>query len=1417
MDKQSPEVRKYIAERADLLGAIRLPNNAFKKNAGTEVTTDILFLQKRDRPQVIEPDWVHLGQTPDGITVNSYFVEHPEMVLGTLKLDDMMYGSAKEVTCEPLPDVSISDLLHEAVKHIGGQYKEAELPDLGENEAIDKTLPADPNVKNYSYTVVDGEVYYRENSIMVQPNLNATAQERVKGMVELRDCVHDLIDKQLYGAGDTEITQVQNRLNQLYDDFSAKYGLINDRPNRAAFAEDSSYYLLCSLEILDEDHKLKCKADMFTKRTIMPNTVVTSVDTAAEALAVSIAEKAGVDMPYMSELTGKSVEELAADLRGVIFQIPEPAKSDGSVRYVTADEYLSGNVREKLRIAEAYAADNPAFTVNVEALTAAQPKKLEAHEIDVRLGATWIDKSYIQQFMFELLNPAFYHRRKICVNYSEVTAEWNISGKSVDSANINAFHVYGTDRINAYRILEETLNLRDVRIYDTVTDADGKERRVLNSKETTLAQQKQQAIKDAFQDWIWKDQDRRHTLVDRYNELFNSSRPREYNGEHIRFNGMNPEISLREHQKNAVAHILYGGNTLLAHEVGAGKTFEMVAAAMESKRLGLCNKPLFAVPNHLTEQWASEFLRLYPSANILVTTKKDFEPANRKKFCARIATGNYDAVIMGHSQFEKIPMSKERQEQLLQSQIEEITDGISELEASNAERFTIKQLERTKKSLESRLAKLQDDTRKDDVITFEQLGVDRLYVDEAHSFKNCFLYTKMRNVAGLSTSDSQKSSDMLMKCRYLDEITGNKGVVFATGTPVSNSMTELFVMMRYLQHDTLEKKHLNHFDAWASTFGETTTAIELAPEGTGYRARTRFAKFFNLPELMNLFKEAADIKTADQLHLPTPTPVYHNVVAQPTEVQQAMMTELSERATKVHSGTIDPSVDNMLKITSDGRKLGLDQRIINPNLPDDPMSKVNLCIDNIHQIWTDTQPEKLTQLVFCDISTPKGKTSDKVSGKAVDADVHGVVGTIDNDIPDEKPFTVYEDIRDKLIARGVPASEIAFIHDADTEVKKKELFGKVRSGQVRILLGSTSKMGAGTNCQDRLVALHDLDCPWRPGDLEQRKGRIVRQGNMNPEVHIYRYVTEKSFDSYLWQTVENKQKFISQIMTSKSPVRTCDDVDETALSYAEVKALCAGDDRIREKMNLDVDVAKLKVLKADHQSKQHRLEDDIQIRYPVRIESAETTIAGLKKDRETAESHPHPTDGFAGIEIKGKQYSEKDTAGEALLAVMKEAQGLEPLKIGSYRGFDMSLTLEDFGRQYVMTLKGEISHKVELGNDVRGNLIRIDNVLGNISGRIQSAEVQLASIREQLEMAKAEVGKPFPQEEELKTKNARLIELNAELDIEKQRTPEQTTEKKDDIVAKSAKPSVLQKLRSAPPQTGRTNETKKIHRNGEVL
>ena len=1027
MDKQSNEVRKYIAERADLLGAIRLPNNAFKKNAGTEVVSDIIFLQKRDRPQVIAPDWIHLGQTDDGFSVNSYFIDHPEMVLGRFAAESTQYGK-QDYTIEPIEGLELSAQLHEAIQNIRGTYKEAELPDLG--EAVETSIPADPNVKNYSYTVVEGEVYYRENSVMVQPSLNAAAKERVKGMVELRNCVQKLINQQLDGATDEEIKQTQADLNQIYDDYTAKYGLINDRANRQAFSDDSSYYLLCSLEILDEEQKLKRKADMFSKRTIGQNLIVTSVDTSAEALTLSIAEKARVDMEYMMILTGKSASDIVSELRGVIFQ--DPVKKE----WQTADEYLSGNVREKLRQAEEAVVLDSSYSVNVDALRSAQPKDLDASEIEVRLGATWIDKGYVRQFMLELLDPPFYLRRKIGLEYSEFTAEWNISGKSVDSGNINAYYTYGTDRANAYKILEDTLNLRDVRIYDTVTDPDGKERRVLNSKETTLAGQKQQAIKDAFAEWIWKSPDRRHALVRKYNELFNSTRPREYSGEHISFSGMNPEIALREHQKNAVAHILYGGNTLLAHEVGAGKTFEMVAAAMESKRLGLCAKPLFAVPNHLTEQWASEFLRLYPSANILVASKKDFEPANRKKFCARIATGNYDAVIMGHSQFEKIPMSKERQERLLEEQIEEITEGIAELKESRAERFTIKELERTKKNLQVKLEKLQAEGKKDNVVTFEELGVDRLYVDEAHSFKNAFIYTKMRNVAGLSTTDSQKSADMLMKCRYLDEITGNRGIVFATGTPVSNSMTEMFTMMRYLQRDTLDKKHLNHFDAWASTFGETTTAIELAPEGTGYRARTRFAKFFNLPELMNIFKEAADIKTSDQLHLPVPIANYHNIVAKPTEIQKAMVQELSERASKVHSGAVDPSVDNMLRITSDGRKLGLDQRIINHDLPDEAESKVNLCVDNIYSIWNDGKADRLTQLVFSDLSTPKD----------------GV-------------FSVYTDIRDKLISRGVPQEEIAFIHDADTEVKKKELFAKVRSGSVRVLIGSTAKMGAGTNCR----------------------------------------------------------------------------------------------------------------------------------------------------------------------------------------------------------------------------------------------------------------------------------------------------------------------------------------------------------------
>jgi len=1344
------------------------------------------------------------------------------MILGRQSSHSTQYGR-QDFTVEPIEGLELADQLRDAVKYIRGTYTEAELPELGDGEEIGASIPADPSVKNYSYTVVDGDVYYRENAIMVKPNLNATAAERVRGMVELRDCVQGLIDLQLNGGTDGEISQSQAELNRLYDSYTAKFGLINDRANRLAFSDDSSYYLLCSLEILDEEHNLKRKADMFTKRTIKQSVVATSVDTAAEALALSISEKASVDMAYMSYLTGKSEDVLAEELRGVIFRLPEPVRGDGEARYVTADEYLSGNVREKLRIAEAFAADNDGYLVNVEALRAAQPKELDASEIEVRLGATWIDKSYIKQFMFELLNPSYYAKRRIEVNYSEFTAEWNISGKTVDSSNINAYYTYGTDRANAYKILEDTLNLRDVRIYDTVIEPDGKERRVLNAKETTLAGQKQQAIKDAFRDWIWAAPDRRHELTGKYNELFNSTRPREYSGEHISFIGMNPEITLREHQKNAVAHILYGGNTLLAHEVGAGKTFEMIAAAMESKRLGLCSKPLFAVPNHLTEQWASEFLRLYPSANILVTTKKDFEPANRKKFCARIATGSYDAVIMGHSQFEKIPMSRERQEKLLREQIEEITDGIEELKESSAERFTVKELERTRKSLQAKLEKLQDTDRKDDVVTFEQLGVDRLYVDEAHNYKNLFLYTKMRNVAGLSATDAQKSSDMFMKCRYLDEITGSRGVVFATGTPVSNSMTELYTMMRYLQHDMLERKHLTHFDAWASTFGETTTAIELAPEGTGYRARTRFAKFFNLPELMNLFKEAADIKTSDQLHLPVPEAEYHTVVAKPTEVQKKLVSELSERASKVHAGVVDPSVDNMLKITSDGRKLGLDQRIINPAFADDPTSKVNLCVDNIFEIWEETKADILTQLVFSDLSTPQTKAArskaseDKAASSAnIDAAVHGIVKEIDKEVPEEVPFNVYDDIREKLVKRGVPREEVAFIHEADTEVKKAELFSKVRSGHVRILIGSTAKMGAGTNCQDRLIALHDLDCPWRPGDLEQRKGRIVWQGNMNKTVRIYRYVTEATFDAYLWQTIENKQKFISQVMTSKSPVRACDDIDEATLSYAEVKALCAGDPRIKEKMDLDVEVAKLKLLKANHQSQQFRMQDDIMKRFPEQIESYRLAIEGLEKDKATVEAHPHPKDGFSGMEVKGDVLTDKDNAGAALLEACKDAKGLEAVPIGSYRGFNMSLTLENFGKNYILTLKGEMSHRVELGGDARGNLIRIDNVLGQIPNRIEATRAQLDSVMAQLETAKSEVGKPFPQEDELRVKSARLNELNAELNIDERSPIERGAASVAKSPAKSARPSVLDRLKSTPPQIG-SGDVSKTKKKVEVL
>ena len=1383
MDKQSPEVRKYIAQRAELLGAIRLPNTAFKANAGTEVTSDILFLQKRDRAIDIEPDWVHLGQTEDGVPVNSYFADHPDMILGKMVWDDSMYGAHQETACQPLEGADLAEQLSEAVTRISGTYRAEEAPELSEGEAIRDSIPADPNVRNYSYTVVDDKVYYRENSAMVRPELNATAEARIKGMVGLRDCVHRLMDAQLQESDDYTIHELQAELNTLYDSFTAKYGLINSRPNIQAFSDDSSYYLLSSLEILTENGELERKADMFTKRTIRQQHTVEHVDTAVEALAVSIAEKATVDLPFMAELTGKSEEEIASDLTGVIFRLPAPVDDEGKPRYVTADEYLSGNVRQKLRDARAAADLSPIFEPNVKALEKAQPKDLDASEIDVRLGATWVDKEYIQQFMHELFEVPFYQRRAVQVQYSNFTSEWRISGKtSLSYNNVPNNLTYGTDRASGLRILEDTLNLRDVRIYDTIEDADGKEKRVLNQKATTLAQQKQQAIKDAFRDWVWKDPDRREALVKKYNELFNSVRPREYDGQHITFSGMNPEITLREHQRNAIAHTLYGGNTLLAHVVGAGKTYEMVASAMESKRLGLCSKSMFVVPNHLTEQWASEFLRLYPSAKILVTTKKDFEKNNRRRFCSRIATGDYDAIIIGHSQFEKIPMSKARQERLLQEQIEEITQGIQELKFMRGEQFSIKQMERTRKQLEGRLRKLQAEERKDDVVTFEELGVDRLFVDEAHAYKNLFLTTKMRNVAGLSTSEAQKSTDMFLKCRYMDELTGGRGVIFATGTPISNSMTEMYTMQRYLQYGTLKRNNMTHFDAWASTFGETSTAIELAPEGTGYRARTRFSKFFNLPELMSMFKEVADIKTADQLKLPTPTPHYETVVVQPTEIQKAMVQSLSERAGKVHSGSVDPRVDNMLKITSDGRKLGLDQRLINPLLPDDPGSKVNACVKNIFRIWQEGADDRLTQLVFCDISTPKGMertssqtdTAEKTDSprdedelpplEPVD-DLTELAGSSSEAVVSD--FNVYEDIRSKLIARGVPPEEIAFIHDANTEVKKKELFAKVRAGQVRVLIGSTAKMGAGTNCQDRLIALHDLDCPWRPGDLEQRSGRIVRQGNMNPDVQIYRYATEGTFDSYLWQTVENKQKFISQIMTSKSPVRSCDDIDEAALSYAEIKALCAGDPAIKEKMDLDVDVARLRLMKADHQSQQYRLEDRLLKYFPQEIERNKGYLSGFEQDLATAAAHPLPEKDFIGMTIGGETFTEAKDAGEAILDACKHVSNEKDHALGEYRGFSMSVMYNPLSQMYQLTLKGAMSHQVELGSDPRGNITRIDNALAGIPRRMQNVENKLNDLNQQMSTAKAELGKPFPQEDELKTKSARLAELDAKLNLDR--------------------------------------------------
>ena len=1370
MDAKSPDARKYIAQRAELLGAVRLPNNAFKANAGTEVVSDILFLQKRDRPIDIEPDWVHLGQTPEGLTLNSYFVDHPEMVLGELTTESTQYGR-EECTVAPTPGADLAEQLREAVSHIHGSYQAVEWDeaDIADEAAERGAIPADPDVKNFSYALVDGEVYFRENSVMKPVELSDTAKGRVAGMIGLRQLVNDLIQYQLEDYPDGDIQAKQAEMNAAYDAFYAKFGTINSSANARVFDEDSSYYLLCSLENIDEDGRLESKADMFTKRTIRPERHITSVDTPSEALAVSIGERGRVDLRFMSELLGTPGEygRITEELRGVIFRDPREAVADDPLRgWHTADDYLSGNVRDKLMVARMAAATNPAYAVNVAALEQAQPKDLDASEIDVRLGATWIDKDYIQQFMEETFDTPWRLRNAVQVKYSPSTAEWQVTGKNATGRHdVMAYMTYGTDRASAYRILEDTLNLRDVRIYDTIEDADGKQKRVLNKKETTLAQQKQQTIKDAFRDWVWRDPRRREDLVRTYNELFNSTRPREYDGSHIVLGGMNPDITLREHQRGAIAHVLYGGNTLLAHEVGAGKTFEMAASAMEAKRLGLCQKSLFVVPNHLTLQWASEFLRLYPSAKILVATKKDFETANRKKFCARIATGDYDAVIIGHSQFEKIPISAERQERILQEQIDEITDAISEMKAMRGESFTIKQLEKTRRSLEARMEKLQAAERKDDVITFEQLGVDRLFVDEAHAFKNLFLYTKMRNVAGLSTSEAQKSSDMFMKCQYMDELTGGKGTVFATGTPVSNSMTELYTMMRYLQHGTLRQKGLTHFDQWASTFGETTTAIELAPEGTGYRARTRFAKFFNLPELMSMFKEVADIKTADQLHLPVPEAKFETVVVQPSEIQKEMVADLSERAAAVHGGSVDPSVDNMLKITSDGRKIGLDQRLMNPLLPDDPNSKLNACVQNVLRIWEEGQADRLTQLLFCDLSTPKGD------------------GT----------FNVYEDIRDKLVAAGVPREEIAFIHDADTEAKKKELFGKVRTGEVRVLLGSTQKMGAGTNVQDRLVAVHHLDVGWRPADMTQRNGRIIRQGNRNKQVQIFQYVTEGTFDAYLYQTLENKQKFISQIMTSKSPVRSCDDVDEQALSYAEIKALCAGNPLIREKMDLDVDVAKLKVLRADYQSKHFRLEDQLLKYFPAEIEAQQSRNRGFEADIQTAEAHPLPEEGFVGIELAGKHYAEKADAGDAILALCKEIKSTEGIPIGSYRGFQMELSYNTFEKQFQITLKGEMSHRVSLGTDARGNLTRLDNALAGIPGRLERGREQLENLRNQQSAAQVELTKPFPQEAELAEKSARLAELDATLSMDESISQDEAEVSEE--VGEGERPSVLEDLK----------------------
>lgn len=1338
MDKETLAVRKYIAQRAELLGAIRLPNNTFKGNAGTEVVSDILILQKRDRLIDIEPDWVHLDTDENGIKMNSYFVQHPEMILGEMKMVSGRFGM--EATCVPYENADLAAQLDEAVANIHGEITEYETEEELEEE--DNSIPADPTVRNFSYTVVGDKIYYRENSRMTPVEVSATAENRIKGMIAIRNSVRTLIELQTEDYPDSEIKAEQERLNRLYDTFSGKYGLINSRANTSAFSQDSSFSLLSALEIIGEDGELERKADMFSKRTIKPHTPVTSVDTASEALAVSLGEKATIDMDYMMELSGKSENKIFEDLKGVIFLNPLYEYGNSyEPKYLMADEYLSGNVREKLRIAKNSAELYPEdYKVNVEALQKVQPKDLTASEISVRLGATWLPPDDVQEFIFHLLETPRYAQWNIKVHFSPFTSEWNIEGKSYDKGNVRAYNTYGTSRINAYKIIEETLNLKDVRIFDYIEDDEGKKKAVLNKKETAIAQSKQEMIKQEFQDWIWSDPERRERLCKSYNEKFNSVRPREYDGSHIIFNGMNPEIELREHQKNAVAHILYGGNTLLAHAVGAGKTFEMVAAAQESKRLGLCNKSLFVVPNHLTEQWAAEYLQLYPAANILVATKKDFETKNRKKFCGRIATGDYDAVIIGHSQFEKIPMSIERQRAILEQQLEEITEGIAELKRNRGENFSVKQLEKSKKSIKQKLDKLNDQTKKDDVVTFEELGVDRLFVDESHYYKNLYLYTKMRNVGGIAQTEAQKSSDLFMKCRYLDEITGGRGTVFATGTPISNSMVELYTIQRYLQYNTLVKNGLQHFDAWASTFGETITAVELTPEGTGYRAKTRFAKFYNLPELMAMFKEVADIKTADMLNLPVPEAKYHNIAVKPSEMQKEMVASLAERAEQVRGGGVDSSVDNMLKITNDGRKLALDQRMLNDMLPDFEGSKINVCVDNIYRIWEENTDKKSAQLVFCDLSTPKND------------------GT----------FSVYNDIRKKLIERGIPESEVKFIHEADTDMKKKELFQKTRKGEVRVLLGSTQKMGAGTNVQDKLIALHDVDCPWRPSDLEQRSGRIVRQGNENPQVDIYRYVTEQTFDAYLYQLVEGKQKFASQIMTSKSPVRSAEDIDETVLSYAEIKMLATGNPYIKEKMDLDIQVQKLKMLKSNFLSEKYGLEDKVIKFYPQQIAYLKSRVEGLTKDVETAKSHPKPIDEQPlGMMVSGVSYSEKAEAGQAIINACKSMNNPDAIPLGEYRGFQMELYFDTVQRNYVVKLKGETSRDVPLGDDSHGNIVRIDNGIERFEEALADTKNSLENTEKQFETAKQEIEKPFAKEEELRAKTARLDELNILLNMDK--------------------------------------------------